>query len=81
MEVDSQEYREFQRFKIIPNLSVLNDRIKLFESKYNMSFAEFATYVHEQSENFEYWDDYIEWLACIESRKDLLSKLDELLHD
>ncbi|MHA1911371.1 MAG: hypothetical protein ACTSYA_06720 [Candidatus Kariarchaeaceae archaeon] len=54
MEVNAEEYKNFQRFKLIPELAVIMDRIKLFEQKYNKSFKEFEQFVNENEENFEY---------------------------
>ena len=78
MEVNAEEYKNFQRFKLIPELAVTMDRVKLFEQKYNMSFEEFEQFVNESEENFEYWDAYIEWKAYIETMKDINIKLDKL---
>ena len=36
MEVNAEEYKNFQRFKLIPELAVSMDKIKLFEQKYNI---------------------------------------------
>jgi hypothetical protein len=81
MEVDAEEYKNFLRFKLIPELAVIMDRVKLFEQKYNKSFQEFEQFVNESEENFEFWDAYIEWKAYIETMKDINLKLDKLEND
>jgi len=81
MEVNTLEYNNFQRFKLIPELALIMDRIKLFEQKYNMPFNEFEKFVNDNEENFENWDAYIEWKAYIESMKDIKLKLDKLKND
>ena len=81
MEVNADEYKNFQRFKLIPELAVIMDRIKLFEQKYNMSFKTFEQFVNENEEDFEKWDAYIEWKAYFESMKEINKKLDKLEND
>lgn len=78
MEVNATEYREFQRFKLIPELAILKDRVKLFEQKYKMNFEKFEVYVAENKENFDDWDNLIEWKAYLESIKNIKQKLEKL---
>lgn len=81
MEVNEMQFKEFQRFKLIPELAVIKDRIKLFESKYQVSFEQFEKQINEEEENFEHWDSYIEWKAYIEAFKGIKAKLENLHND
>ena len=54
------------------------EKITLFEKKYGCSISEFRKRMEEPNENFEDWDDYIEWKANFEVLKDLENKLIEL---
>ena len=78
MEVNASDFKEFQRFKLIPELAILRDRVKLFGQKYEMDFEKFEVYVAGNKENFNDWDNLIEWKAYIESIKDIELKLDKL---
>ena len=76
--VTRDEIKEYEKLKIISQLTPVREKIKLFESKYNCSFEEFEKKIKEEKEDFEKWDDYIEWKAYIETLKDLTAKLKEI---
>ena len=38
----------------------------------------FGNYIKQEKEDFEKWDDYIEWNAYIESLRDLKSKIRDI---
>ncbi|MCY3414323.1 MAG: hypothetical protein INQ03_21940 [Candidatus Heimdallarchaeota archaeon] len=78
MEVNKIEYIEFQRYKLISELSLLNDRISLFEKKYKMTLEEFENKVQKGKEELEKWDDLIEWKAYVASFQDVKIKLEKL---
>ncbi len=52
--------------------------MKSYEKKYGKSLKEFEKEVLEGEENFEKWDDYMEWKACENTCKDRLSQLKDL---
>jgi hypothetical protein len=39
------------------------EKINLFENKYNLSYKEFEKEIRIKPENFQSYDDYIEWKA------------------
>jgi len=43
--------------------------IRLFEIKYGKTFEEFERELKSSPENFEAWDDYMEWKACVKALK------------
>ncbi len=52
----------------------VKDKLNLFERKYNQTFSVFEMNIkNAKQENFERWDDYIEWKAYQKS----LSKLNQ----
>ena len=51
-------------------LHIVKEKIALFEKKYGKSFKEFEREVFEK-ENFEKWDDYLEWKAYVKTLEDL----------
>jgi hypothetical protein len=75
--VTKDELKEYEKLKIISQLTPLKEKIRLFESKYKCSFEQFEKKINEEQENFGKWDDYIEWKAYIETFKDLTTKLKE----
>ncbi|AIY89242.1 hypothetical protein [Geoglobus acetivorans] len=65
--VSSDEIKEYERLKIISPLTPIKEKIKFFEKKYGCTFEEFERKLREKEENFEEWDDYIEWKAYTET--------------
>jgi len=76
--VTSDEIKEYEKLKIISQLTPIREKIKFFENKYGCSFEEFERRLKEKEEKFGEWDDYIEWRAYIESLRDLERKLKEV---
>ena len=59
----------------------VNEKIRLFERKYAKTWDEFSKETETASdEDFNQWDDYIEWKAYIKTAKDLAFKIDEVRH-
>jgi hypothetical protein len=55
------------------------DKIGFFEKKYESDFLAFEKKIELASkENFEAWDDYIEWKAFKELLKEILSKIEDV---
>jgi len=76
--VSSDEIKEYERLKIISQLTPVKEKIRFFENKYGCSFEEFEKRLKGKNENFEEWDDYIEWKAYVESQKNLEQRLREI---
>ena len=68
----------YEKLKIISEIAPIRERIAEFERKYGMSLEEFEETLKESEENFEAWDDYIEWKAYVRKLKDLQEKLREI---
>jgi hypothetical protein len=73
--VSKEEIKTFEKLTAISQIAPIKERIRLFEKKYGYTFKVFEKKVKQEKENFEKWDDYIEWKAYIESLKNLESKL------
>jgi hypothetical protein len=69
---------EYEKLKIISQLTPEKEKIRLFESKYKCPFEQFENTIKEETHYFEKWDDCIEWKAYIETIKDLTTKLKEI---
>ena len=78
IEISKKEIKEYEQLKIISELTMIREKIRLFEGKYGCSLVEFNQKMGNKDENFEEWDDFIEWTAYIESEKHLIEKLDEV---
>ncbi|MHA1264649.1 MAG: hypothetical protein ACTSRS_05360 [Candidatus Helarchaeota archaeon] len=76
--ISGDEIKEYEKLKIISQLTPVREKIRFFENKYSCSFEEFERKLKEKEEKFEEWDDHIEWKAYIESLRDLERKLKEI---
>ena len=57
---------------------MVREKIQLIKQKYNCSLDEFEKTLGDKEENFEKWDDFIEWTAYVETEKNLINKLEEI---
>ncbi len=77
--ITKEEVKEYEKLKIISKLSLVNEKLGVFEGKYKCSFEEFEKKINTQrEEDFEMWDDYIEWTAYVETKKTLTKKMAEI---
>ena len=76
--ISKKEIKEYEKLKVISHLTLVKEKIKLFEYKYKCSLEEFKKKIETRAENFEDWDNYIEWKAYIASQLELENKLTEI---
>ena len=63
----------------IYELHKAEEKILLFEKKYNNSFDEFERNIKgSKEEHFEQWDDYMEWKAYSKSVIDLKTEIEDI---
>ena len=56
----------------------MKERIRSFERKYGCNITAFENKLRQLPEDFELWDDLIEWKAYADSLKYLESKLKKI---
>lgn len=76
--ISKDEIIEYEKLKVISEITLTKEKTILFEKKYGCSIDAFIKKMEKADENFEEWDDYIEWKANFEIVKDLEHKLIEL---
>ncbi|MHA1973670.1 MAG: hypothetical protein ACTSW1_11785 [Candidatus Hodarchaeales archaeon] len=77
--ISKDEIKEYERLKIISEISLIKQRIQLLESKYNLTFEDFEKKVkNNKDEDFKEWDDYIEWKAYNQKKIDLKRRMDQI---
>ena len=58
---------------------IIESKIKLLSVKYNVDFKIFESQIEQATdENFEAWDDYIEWKAYNQFLTELITKIDDV---
>ena len=77
--VSFDEIKQYEKLKLISELSLVKVKLDLFKKLYNCTFEEFEKNIQDSTEErFEEWDDYIEWKAYREKKNDIEKKMDEL---
>ena len=76
--VSVDDIRTFEKLKLISEISPVKERIRSFENKHGCNIAAFEERLRKLPEDFELWDDFIEWKAYTDSLKDLESKLKKI---
>ena len=60
-------------------LHKVEEKLFLYKNKYKLSFIQFEKQVLEsKNENYEWWDDYMEWKAYNKSYNELNSDKDNI---
>jgi hypothetical protein len=63
----------------LSSLHVVNEKLYFFELKYNTKFESIESRIKTlDKENFNLWDDYIEWKSYKKAASELISKISEV---
>lgn len=76
--VSVDDIRTFEKLKLISEISPAKERIRSFENKYGCDFTAFEERISQLPEDFELWDDFIEWKAYTDILQYLESKLKKI---
>jgi len=76
--ISKDEVIGFEKLKSISQIAPIRERIRFFESKYGCTLDDFKDKIEQEKEDFEKWDDYIEWKAYTESLMDLELKMKDI---
>ena len=76
--VTIDDIKAFERLKLISQIAPVKERICSFERKYGCGLRAFEENLKQLPEDFERWDDFIEWKAYADSLKDLESRLKKI---
>jgi len=76
--VSVDDIKAFERLKLISQIAPVKERIKSFEMKHKCNLDAFDEKLKQLPEDFERWDDFIEWKAYRDSLKDLESRLKKI---
>jgi len=61
---------QVEKMMLLYEFHIVREKLRLFEKKYGKSFEEFEIEV-KKKEDFEKWDDYMEWKAYLKAYEDL----------
>ena len=75
--VTVDDIKAFEKLKLISQIAPVRERISSFERKHGCSLRAFEDRIKHLPEDFERWDDFIEWKAYSSSLKDLESRISD----
>ena len=79
VKISKKKILEMETSDILGKLSIVRDRIRILQRKYNMDFTAFQQFVENQEdEDFASYDDLLTWEGFVESERYLQQRLDEL---
>ncbi|MHA1731908.1 MAG: hypothetical protein ACTSU5_08185 [Promethearchaeota archaeon] len=61
--VTREDIKHFEKLKVISQIGPIQARIQQLERKYQTSVGDFEAQLPYQEEDFERWDDLLEWKA------------------
>ncbi len=76
--VSVDDIKTFEKLKLISQMAPVKERIRSFERRYGCDIRAFEDKLRQLPEDFERWDDFIEWKAYADSLKDLESRLKQI---
>ena len=76
--IDKKHISDLLLMEAYADLHKVKDKINMFERKYNRKFEDFEDSMNSEEENFEKYDDYIEWKAYMTQLKDLQQKINDI---
>jgi len=80
--INKENIKQLYETELTFELNQVKDKIELYSKKYDSNFEQFEEKVkNSEKENFEEWDDYMEWNAFQKSYTDLLRKKSDLEND
>jgi len=72
------QLKPFLFLDILSEIHKTKERISFFKNRYKQNFIEFSNHIKNNTENFEKYDDYIEWKAYEKNLKFLMQNYQDL---
>ena len=69
--INSDIIKNLYYTNILYEIHTVEDKLSFFESKYKNNLIKFESDLKSSDENFEKWDDYMEWKAFYKKHQDL----------
>ena len=81
IEINKKEIQNIYKIDLLSDLHITKTRISFFKQKYKCSLEEFERKLKSEDENFEKWDDYLEWKGYAKSLQQIKEQLKELKNE
>ena len=76
--VTKSEIKEYEKLKIIAERVPILEKLAQFQKKYESTLEDFETQLPAREENYEEWDDFIEWKGYASALVDLDQKWQDI---
>lgn len=76
--INKRHISELILMEAYADLHKVQDKIKHYEKKYATQFEDLEKIINQEAEDFEKYDDYIEWKAYLNQLKDLRQKIKDI---
>ena len=64
----------------LAELHKVKETVRIYERKYGQSLPQFENQLENEQEDFEHYDDYIDWKAAAKWQEVLEERIEELKH-
>ncbi len=64
----------------LSELHKVRETIRIYREKYGQSLSHFKEQMAEQPDDFEHFDDYIDWKAAVKQKELLEQRMEDLKH-
>ncbi len=81
IKLSQNKVKDYFKAEVLYELNLTKEKLKLFENKYRKSLEKFEMQLKNEKENFEKWDDYIEWKAYKKNMDELEKRLIDIEND
>ena len=78
IEIYESEVRQYKKLQIISELTLIREHVNVFKKKYDCTIKQFEEEINNSDENFEKWDDYIEWKAYQKKLEELKNQIGDI---
>jgi hypothetical protein len=78
--IDKQSVADILAMESLAELHKARETIQLFEQKHGKIFARFEEDIGKGDEQFDEYDDYIDWKAAVKWQDELERRISELKH-
>lgn len=78
--VDKQNIANMLLLETFSEMHQVQDKLNYFRRKYQQDFESFSKQIENENEDFERFDDYMEWKAYTKMFYNISQKIEDLKH-
>ncbi len=78
--INKKSVGETLAFERLAEWHKVKETVRIYEHKYGVSLHQFEEQLKNEQEDFEHYDDYIDWKAAAKWQEVLEERIEELKH-